>query len=209
MIQCKEDYAFYLQADRIALGMKRKRPRLIGDDVWKFQRLLRKTEYFHNCKKNIISRIYFKYLYYRWYKMCVKLGFLIPLNVFGPGLSITFWSGPILVNPRVRVGENCRISPGVIIGRAPKLHKKLGFPKLGNHVFIGPNSVIVGPIEIANNVAIGANSYVNKSFTESGITIAGAPAEKILDFDSQSEIPNASDIARTMMKNRAKNSKHS
>lgn len=202
MIQCKEDYVFYLEADRIALGTRRKRPRLVGDDVWKFQRLLRKTEYFHNCKKDIFSRIYFMYLYYKWYKMCIKLGYLIPLNVFGPGLCITFWSGPIEVNPGVTAGENCRISPGVIIGRGPNPE---GVPKLGNHVFIGPHAVIVGPIEIADDVAIGANSFVNKSFTERGITIAGAPAKKISDYCSDRVALRATDIARAMVK---KSSQH-
>jgi serine O-acetyltransferase len=197
LIQCKEDYVFFLEADRIALDYyERKSPRLIGDDVWKFQRLLRKAEYFRNCKKDIISRVYFKYLYYKWYKMCVKFGFLIPLNVFGPGLAITSWSGPIWVNPAVRVGESCRISPGVIIGKAARQE---GMPKLGNHVFIGPHAVIVGAIEIADDIAIGANSFVNKSFTERGITIAGAPAKKILDYGSERVFSNACDIARAIM----------
>ena len=199
MIQSKEDYAFYLEADRIALSLastvnvRRKQPRLVGDDIWKFQRLLRKAEYFHNCKKDIISRIYFRYLYYKWYKLGLKFGWLIPLNVFGPGLSISFWSGPIDVNPKATVGENCRISHGVTIGVGPRGE---GAPKLGNHIFIGPYAVIVGPIEIADDIAIGANSYVSKSFTEPGITIAGVPARKILDYGSERVTQKATDIAR-------------
>ncbi len=195
LIRSKKDYAFYLEADRIALGIKRKRPRLIGDDIWKFQRLLRKAEYFSNCKKDIISRIYFKYLYYKWYKLGLKFGFYIPLHVCGPGLSIC-WIGTIIVNPKVTVGENCRISYGVTIGRAPG---REGVPKLGNHVFIGPNAVIVGPIEIADGIAIGANSFVNKSFLEPGITIAGVPAQKILDYGSDRVTTKATEIARANM----------
>jgi serine O-acetyltransferase len=52
-------------------------------------------------------------------------------------------------------------------------------PKIGNNVFIGPGAKIFGDIEIADNVAIGVNSVVNKSFLEPGITIAGIPAKKI------------------------------
>jgi serine O-acetyltransferase len=48
-------------------------------------------------------------------------------------------------------------------------------------VFMGPNSVIVGPIEIADGIAIGANSYVSRSFLEPAITVAGSPAHKVLD----------------------------
>jgi serine O-acetyltransferase len=180
MIQSKEDYKFYLEADRIALRKDRKRPSLIGDDVWKFERLMRKLEYFKNCKKDIASKVYFNYLRYRFYKLSLKLGFFIPENTFGPGLAITFYSGPIIVN--AKVGADCRISQCVTIGRTPGCNDA---PKIGNHVFIGPGAVIVGPIEIADGIAIGANSYVSKSFREPGITIAGVPARKILNTGSE------------------------
>ena len=37
----------------------------------------------------------------------------------------------------------------------------------------------MGGVFIADNIAIGANSVVNKSFEEVGISIAGIPAKKI------------------------------
>ena len=181
MIQSKEDYILYLEADRKALKKKRSRPRLVGDDIWKFQRLLRKVEYFHNCRKSILSRIRLKYLNYKLYKQSLSLGFYIHLNAFGTGLSIA-WSGPIVVY--AKIGANCRISQGVTIGRTPGRN---GIPELGDNVFIGPNAVIVGPIEIADNIMIGANSFVNRSFTEPGITIAGVPAKKVSDYRPREE----------------------
>lgn len=51
-------------------------------------------------------------------------------------------------------------------------------PKIGNYVWIGPGARIYGNIKIGNNVVIGANSIVNKTFP-SNITIAGIPAKKI------------------------------
>ena len=51
MIRTKKDLRYYLSADKIALGISRKYPRLIGDDIWKFEILLRKTEYWANRKK--------------------------------------------------------------------------------------------------------------------------------------------------------------
>ena len=143
-----------------------------------FERLLRKAEYFENCKKDFISRIYLTYLRYKLYKLSLKLGFWIPTNVFGPGLCVGFYSGPIVVNYHAKIGANCKISHSVTIGGADKTHKP---PKIGNNVFIGPGAVIVGDIEIADGIAIGANSFVNKSFKDPGITIAGAPARKISD----------------------------
>jgi serine O-acetyltransferase len=114
------------------------------------------------------------------------LGFIIPLNVFGAGLSIAH-SGPIIVNDLARVGENCRIHNCVHIAtNAHPVGEKDTVPHIGNNVFIGPGAVIFGDIEIADNIVIGANSVVNKSFLEEGITIAGVPAKKISNkgFDS-------------------------
>ena len=48
MIRTKEDLRLYLQKDKEALGIRRKRPRIIGDAVWKFQIALRKHEYYKN-----------------------------------------------------------------------------------------------------------------------------------------------------------------
>jgi serine O-acetyltransferase len=179
-IQSKADYNFFLEADRIALGDTlgyRRKPKLVGDDIWKFLRLLRKAEYFYNCRKDTFSKLYFQFLRYQLYRLGLKLKFYIPLNVCGPGFSIAQHTGPIVINQDATVGANCRISMGVLIGRSPKD----GAPKIGNHVFMGPNAVIVGPIEIADGIAIGANSYVSKSFLEPAITVAGAPARKVLD----------------------------
>lgn len=196
LIKSKADYQFFLEADRIALGRdKRKRPRfLVGDETWKFQRLLRKIEYYQNCKSDFLSKIYWYYLMYRWRRSSLTLGFFIPPNVFGPGLSIAH-IGLIIVNVSAKVGENCRISQNALIGSAPSPDIPL-VPKIGNNVFIGPNVVIVGEIEIADGIAIGANSYVDRSFTERDITIAGNPARKISDKGQKEAFGRATDVLR-------------
>lgn len=48
MIHSKEEYKEYLQADKRALGITRKRPKFFADEIWKFERALRKYEYYHN-----------------------------------------------------------------------------------------------------------------------------------------------------------------
>lgn len=52
-------------------------------------------------------------------------------------------------------------------------------PEIGNNVYIGAETKIIGEVTIANNIVAGANAVVNKSFTEDGIIIAGVPAGKI------------------------------
>lgn len=49
---------------------------------------------------------------------------------------------------------------------------------LGDNVVIGTSTVLVGPIEICDNVIIGAMSLVNKSIRELGVYV-GIPAVKI------------------------------
>ncbi len=188
MIKSKEDYYFYLEADRLALGKTRKRPNLFFDDIWKFLILLRKVEYYKNCKKSFFEGVYFYFLYYRLYRSQLKYGFNIPLNCFGPGLSIAH-RGTIVVNNGAKIGSNCRIHVNVIIGTEAGYSDRA--PTIGNNVYIGPGAKIFGPIFIADGIAIGANSVVNKSFEEPNITIAGVPAKKVSNKGSSALLVEA------------------
>ncbi|MBV5327481.1 MAG: hypothetical protein JZU65_07565, partial [Chlorobium sp.] len=51
-------------------------------------------------------------------------------------------------------------------------------PTIGNKVWIGANSVIIGPVVIEDNVIISPNSFVNKSIPE-GAIVGGIPAKII------------------------------
>ncbi len=192
MIESKEDYKFYLAADKLALAIKHNRPRMFQDETWKFERLLRKVEYLENCGNNPVAKIVSLNARFALHKLSVKLGFAIPRNVFGPGLSIAH-GGPIIVHSKALVGENCRIDRCVSIG---SVHYPAGAPKIGNNVFIGPGTVIDGDIKIADGIAIGANSYVNKSFDEPNITMAGGPAKKVANKASKDCWFRATEILR-------------
>lgn len=200
MINSKADYKFYLEADKIASQHTKRWHDFFLNDIWRYQRLLRKLEYFLNCKKSRIWRPYIYYLKFRLMRLGTKLGFVIPHNVFGPGLSIAHY-GTLIVNAQVRVGENCRIHNCVHI--ATQCHpsdEPDKCPTIGNNVFIGPGSVIVGDITIADNIAIGANSYVDSSFLEPGITIAGVPAKKVSNKGFDNCYYKATEILRKRMK---------
>ena len=60
MIKSKDDLQFYLEADKFALDKKYSKPK-INDDVWKFQILLRKVEYYKNKNPSLLSIIYFRF----------------------------------------------------------------------------------------------------------------------------------------------------
>ncbi len=66
----------------------------------------------------------------------------------------------ITINPNVVIGKNANIHKGVTIGRENR-GKRKGTPTIGDFVWIGINSTIVGNITIGNDVLIAPNSYVN------------------------------------------------
>ncbi len=95
MIRTKEDLKEYLAADRQAMNVKRKHPRIFGDEVWKYEVILRKCEYYMNVKGHPILK---RYYYARHHFRSVKLGILIPPNSFGKGLRVVHCGG-VVVNP--------------------------------------------------------------------------------------------------------------
>lgn len=185
MIDSKEKYKKYLKSDKKALGITKRRPSFIGDEIWKFEILLRKTEYYKNTSgHNPLKKVFYYISLFRFHRFRVKLGFSIPLNVFGPGLSIAH-RGTIVVNGNAKIGKNCRIQECTTIGAT---NGESSAPILGDNIFIGSGARIIGNIKIADDIAIGANAVVNKDFDIPGITIAGVPAKKVSDNNSHSNL---------------------
>lgn len=191
MIKSKQDYKDYIIADRHALNIPEKvnwiKEFVAPNYIWLFQKRLRKLEYLKNCRKDFFGTINYSILKIRHRKLAIKLGFSIPENVFGPGLSIAHY-GTIVVNSRTRVGKNCRIHVCTNIGASGG---SLKAPVIGDNVYIAPGVKIYGDIHIANNTAIAANSSVGKSILESGNLIAGSPAKIIKQINISSLIPNS------------------
>lgn len=161
-----------LQSDASALKRPRLRPHFFGDECWKFQWHLRHTEYY-NRQRGLLSKLRFAWHRYRLHRYSVLLGFSIPLYSFGPGLQIVH-RGTIVVNDKAKIGKDCRIHVDVNIGEVNGQA-----PVIGNNVYIGPGVKIFGDIVLADDIIIGANAVVNKSFVTPGVTIAGVPAKVI------------------------------
>lgn len=178
MITSREELAAYLEADRISLERRRSPSALLMDDVWTFQRALRRLEFLLNCggspARVLVARV-------RFVKMGARLGFSIPPNVFGPGLSIAHY-GTVVVNAGARVGANCRIHDGVNLGTAAG--ESDAAPTVGDDCYIGPGAKVFGPITLGPRTVVGANAVVHKSFPEGGVTLGGIPARVISDKDS-------------------------
>jgi len=178
MINSYSDYIEYLKADRISLGRNVTFYALLFDSVWKFQIALRTYEYLTNCGWNIVVRglVYFVYR-----RLGDRNGASIPKNVFGPGLAIAH-AGPIVINSQAKIGANCRIHTCVNIGT--EAGKTGCAPRIGDNCYIGPGAKIFGPVELGDNVAIGANAVVNKDCPEGNCTLGGIPAKIISEKSS-------------------------
>ena len=136
----------YIEADKIRYAGA-------GGGIFEYQQILRKA---HFASSRLMS------LYYRWRLKCYreKYGLEIAFEAnIGKGLYI---GHPfcITINPHAQLGDNCNIHRGVLIGQENR-GKRKGAPVIGNKVWIGINSTIVGNIKIGDDVMIAPNSYVN------------------------------------------------
>lgn len=180
-IQSKQDYYDYIKADRSNYIGKCNYKQWLFDDIYRWTCVLRKLEYFLNCKNTLLFKTYIILLKIWFESLSKKLGFSIYPNTCGPGLSIAH-RGTIVINNGVVIGKNCRIHVCVNIGMFG------GTPKIGDNVYIGPGAKIYGGIEVGSNVAIGANAVVNKN-VPSNVTVAGVPAKIISQQGSRKLIP--------------------
>ncbi len=175
MITDRQTYREYVKEDLKAYGLEH-----VGFynywwmDCLRFQLRLRRIEYLHNTAgHNPLKGLWRFVLEVVNHRLATRLGFTIPKNVFGPGLHIVHY-GTIVVHPDARVGRNCRLHPSTSIGDYN------GVPRLGNNVYIGPGAKIYGPVTLGDNVAVGANAVVNKSFG-SNVTLGGVPARIVAE----------------------------
>lgn len=116
-----------------------------------------------------------------WYKrMNVKFGFQIPHTTqIGKGFFLGHF-GNIVINPAVRIGDNCNIAQGVTIGHVNR-GSKTGAPSLGNRVWVGANAVIVGNIHISDDALIAPLTYVNMDVPAKAV-VMGNPG-KIVSYE--------------------------
>lgn len=122
----------------------------------------------------LFSRLFLKRL--KW-----KYGIQIPiLTKIGKGFHLNHFGG-IVINQGVVVGENCNVSQGITLGNVSR-GKRKGCPTIGDRVWIGANSVVVGKINIGNDVLIAPLTYVNFDVPDNAV-ISGNPAQ-IINYKS-------------------------
>ena len=76
----------------------------------------------------------------------------------GGGLFLPH-SGRVVVDSAAHLGEGCTLCQGSTIGKRTQ-HGVFGVPTIGNHVYLAPNAVVVGPITVGDHASIGPNAVV-------------------------------------------------
>jgi len=138
---------------------------------FKYTYFLRKSS---ETKKKSVAGIFYRLMLKRY---SYKYGFQIsPGTDIGGGLMISHF-GPIVVNRNAKIGKNCNFSHCITIGKANR-GKLKGYPKIGDKVWIGANSVIVGNISIGSNVLIAPCSYINFDVPDNSLIIGGSIKSK-------------------------------
>ncbi len=136
----------------------------------------RLANFYASKKKNplyiipgIFLRIFYK-LHIQW-----TMGIDLPeKTTVGKGLCIFHGQG-LVVNEDTIIGEYMTLRQNTTIGNKYEGGKS---PIFGNNVNIGANSIILGDIEIGDQVVIGAGTVVTKSLP-SNVTVVGNPAQII------------------------------
>lgn len=165
----KTDIKEYIESDLMRYGIKdyKSLPFMVKKELfgYRYSKVLRWTKFYKEQK----SPMFFFYRYIL-YKLTLKYGISIPYSVeIGRGFYIGH-KGNITINGGVKIGNNVNISQGVTIGYS-NAGKYKGTPKIGNNVFIGTNAVVVGGVEIGNDVVIAPNTFVNFNVPDHSVVI--------------------------------------
>lgn len=117
-----------------------------------------------------------------------------PQVVIGEDFHIIHAEGMLSIHPDVVIGDRCGIMHNVTIGT----NMGTGAPVIGDDVFIGVNSSILGNIRIGDRVHIGANTAVSTNIP-SDSTVFGSPARifpRLTPFGATGSKPVARAVSR-------------
>ena len=118
------------------------------------------------CSNLRLAKLFYDY---KLYKYSRKYGIEIKSDtVIGKGFVLNHPYN-ITVSRGAIIGDNVTMLKGSTIGMSGG--KRSGIPKIGNKVYIGINSTIVGGIEVGDDVVIGPNTFVNQDIPSHSIVI--------------------------------------
>lgn len=105
----------------------------------------------------------------------------------GPGFFIDHGSG-IVIGETAVVGEDCIMFHQVTLGGTGHLKGKR-HPTIGNRVFMGTGATLLGPIQVGDDVRIGAETVIINRDVPSNATVVGAPGRIVKRFGRRTDEP--------------------
>lgn len=112
------------------------------------------------------------YIYYSVMQWHYKIELPIKTKL-GKGANFSHY-GPRTINVASIIGEYVQLAPCVLVGG----QRGKGTPHIGDHVFLGYGSKIIGNISIGNYVFVCPNSVVVKNVESNSVT-SGIPSKTI------------------------------
>lgn len=100
-----------------------------------------------------------------------------PEAEIGPGLYLAHSVGAG-IGSYVRIGRNCRLHLGAVIGPQPSGHSEPQYVTIGDDVYVGTHAVVVGGVTIGDGATIGANAVVMRDIPPRAI-VAGSPGRVV------------------------------
>lgn len=152
-----------MDLDKIRWKSEVSHPNFIAQ--YRFVKAKRLCEYWADKNKLLYLFARMRYEHYK-----VKYNTDIPARCkIGGGFKIRHLGG-IVFNPGVEIGKNVDCLNGVLLGQID-FSAKAGVPRIGDNVFWGTNSIVVGKIKIGNDVLIAPGAYVNFDVPDHSIVI--------------------------------------
>lgn len=92
-MQNRSDFKYFIEQDALAMRRKKLRPKLFGDEIWKYMYSLRKLEYYSTLRGSSKLFCIPLLLLYKInnHNLGISLGFSIPVGAIGPGLSLAHY----------------------------------------------------------------------------------------------------------------------
>ncbi len=96
-----------------------------------------------------------------------------PGATIGKGFFIDHGAG-IVIGETAEIGDNCVMFHNVTLGGTGH-HQGKRHPTIGNNVLIGTGAIILGPVNVGDNVKIGANTFLYMVDIPDNCTVVGTP----------------------------------
>src|SRR5881296_1772651 len=98
----------------------------------------------------------------------------------GRGFFLDHGAG-VVIGETATIGDHCVIFHNVTLGGTGK-YRGRRHPSVGDHVFIGTNAILLGPIRVGDHAKVGANAFVINRDVPAYCTVVGTPARIVRRF---------------------------